>query len=191
MGLHEPQKAVRLALGALALCACAAPAHAADPERDTFQSDEGRPAEVPVEVSQARDDLKDELGDQGLLSVDDSTGGVRFLAKLNGFLTSAPSDNPVAATRDYLRDQADAFGVEPSDMGDLRLAGQESAGGIESLEFTQSVDGIPIVDSSLQAHLDDDGRLLAITGGLVPEPALDAPSHRCRARRRPRPPPGT
>ena len=42
-----------LALGALALCASAArrPAHAADPERDSFQADEGAPAEVPADVS--------------------------------------------------------------------------------------------------------------------------------------------
>ena len=172
-GTREATKARGWLLARWRCAACAAPAHAADPERDSFQADEGAPAEVPADVSRARDDLKDELGDQGLLSVDDSTGGVRFLAKLNGFLTSAPSGDPVGATRDYLRDQADAFGVEPSDMGDLRLAGRESAGGIESLEFTQSVDGIPIVDSSLQAHLDGDGRLLAISGGLVPEPALD------------------
>ena len=38
----------------------------------------------------------------------------------------------------------------------------------------QSVDGVPIVDASLEAHLDEDGRLLAITGGLVPDPTLES-----------------
>ena len=42
----------------------------------------------------------------------------------------------------------------------------------------QSVDGVPIVDSSLEAHLDEDGRLLAITGGLVPDPTLETPTPR-------------
>ena len=83
---------------------------------------------------------------------------MRFLAQLDGYLDSTPSSDPVGAARDYLSDQAEAFGVEPSDIADLRVSDRESGEGIHSLEFTQSVDGVPIVDSSLEAHLDDDGR---------------------------------
>ncbi len=53
------------------------------------------------------------------------------------------------------------------------MTDQGSSEGIQSVEFMQSVDGVPIVDSSLEAHLDEDGRLLSITGGLVPDPTLD------------------
>ncbi len=102
LGLHKPQRALRLAVGALAICACAAPARAADPERDSFQADVDTPAEVPAEVSDARDELKDDLGSQGLLSVDDTSGAVRFLAQLDGYLDSTPSSDPVGAARDYL-----------------------------------------------------------------------------------------
>ena len=148
---------------------CAGPARAADPERDSFEAAEDSTAEVPAQVDDARDDLKEDLGSQGLLTVDDASGAVRFLAQLDGFLDSTPSDDPAGAARDYLTDQAEVFGVEASDIGDLQVTGQESSdGGIQSVEFTQSVDGVPIVDSSLEAHLDEDGRLLAITGGRCP-----------------------
>ena len=66
-------------------------------------------------------------------------------------------------------------GWSPPTWATCAWRASQSAGGIESLEFTQSVGGIPIVDSSLRAHLDGHGRLLAISGGLVPEPALDTP----------------
>jgi hypothetical protein len=160
-------------VAALAVFACAGPARAADPERDSFEADPGPPADVPAEVTEAREDLREELGGQGLLTVDDSTGAVHFLAKLDGFLDSSPSDDPEQATLDYLTEQAEAFGVEPADIDGLRLADEERSDDIQSLEFTQAVDGVPIIDSSLQAHLDEDGRLLAITGGLVPDPTLE------------------
>jgi hypothetical protein len=163
-------------VGALAICACAAPARAADPERDSFEAAPEVPAQLPPDVAEARDELRGDLGDQGLLSVDDSTGAVRFLAKLDGFLDSATSRDPAAAAREYLADQAEVFGVEPSDVADLRVSDRETADGIQTVEFTQAVDGVPIIDSSLEAHLDADGRLLAITGGLVPDTTLRPPA---------------
>ena len=102
------------------MCVCAGPARAADPERDSFEAAEDATAEVPAQVDDARDDLKEDLGSQGLLTVDDASGAVRFLAKLDGFLDSTPSDDPAGAARDYLTDQAEVFGVEPSDIGDLQ-----------------------------------------------------------------------
>ena len=161
-------------MGALAVCACAAPARAADPERDTYEAGVDTPAEVPREVSDARDELRDDLGSQGLLTVDETSGAVRFLAQLDGFLDDTPSSDPVGAARDYLAGQAEAFGVEGSDIAGLRVTGQQTGGETQSVEFTQSVDGVPIVDSSLEAHLDGEGRLLAITGGLVPDPQLES-----------------
>lgn len=163
----------RLALGLLAVAAWPAGALAADPERDSFDAGDDVTAEVPAAVEEARDDLRGDLGRQGLLSVDDSTGSIRFLAKLDGYLTGATSDAPAEAARDYITDQAEAFGVEPADVGDLRVAGTETAEGIDSVEFTQRVDGVPVIDSSLVAHVDPDGRLLAVTGGLVPNAQLN------------------
>ena len=56
-------------------------------------------------------------------------------------------------------------------MAALQVTDRAASDGMQSVAFTQTVEGLPIVDSSLQAHLDDDGRLLAITGGLLPEPS--------------------
>ena len=95
---------------------------------------------------------------------------MRFLARLDGYLTTTPSGSPAATVKDYLSDKADAFGVSPSDVSDLKLSDRTDAGGVQSLDFTQMVGGVPVVDSSVQAHLDDAGRLIAITGGLVPDP---------------------
>ena len=163
----------RRALVVLALCAWAGPARAADPERDSFEADSGVAAEVPAQVDEARDELKDDLGTQGLLTVDDATGAVRFLAKLDGFLDSTPSADAAGAAREYLADQAEVFGVERSDVGALQATEQAASDRMQSVEFTQTVEGVPIIDSSLQAHLDDEGRLLAITGGLLPDPTLE------------------
>ncbi len=164
---------LRLAAGTLALAACAAPARAADPERDTFDAAPEAAAPVPAGVTEARDDLRDDLGRQGLLTVDKETGAVRFLARLDGFLTTAPSDTPATTVRDYLSREAEAFGVSRADIAGLELSDRDTGGGIQSLEFTQTVDGVPVVDSAVKAHLDDDGRLIAITGGLVPDSDLD------------------
>ena len=164
---------LRLAAGTLALAACTAPARAADPERDAFEATPKAAAPVPAGVSEARDDLRDDLGRQALLTVDKETGAVRFLARLDGYLTTAPSNSPAATVRDYLSRRAEAFGVSPSDMSGLELSDRETAGGIQSLKFTQTVDGVPVVDAAVQAHLDESGRLIAITGGPVPDPGLD------------------
>ena len=127
--MSRSRRLARLALAALAVCACAGPALAADPERDSFEAVADSTAEVPAEVDEARDELKEDLGSQGLLTVDDASGAVRFLAQLDGFLDSTPNDDPAGAARDYLADQAEVFGVERSDIGALRVTDQETLGG--------------------------------------------------------------
>ena len=164
---------LRLAAGTLALVACAAPARAADPERDTFEAAPASTAAVPADVTAARDDLRDDLGRQGLLTVDKETGGVRFLARLDGYLTSDPSSSPSATVKDYLSDKADAFGVSPSDVSDLKLSDRTSRGRRPEPRLHADGARVPVVDSSVQAHLDDAGRLIAIAGGLVPDPSVD------------------
>ena len=42
------------------------------------------------------------------------------------------------------------------------------------MEFTQTVDGVPIVDSSLRRISTTTAACMAITGGLVPDPTLES-----------------
>ena len=146
---------------------------AADPERDSFEAGADAAAEVPAAVDEARDELKDDLGTQGLLTVDDSTGAVRFLAQLDGFLDSTPNDDPAAAAREYLADQAEVFGVERADMGALQRDRPGVNGG--DAERRVHANGGGRADRRLLARGPPrrGGRLLAITGGLVPDPTLE------------------
>jgi extracellular elastinolytic metalloproteinase len=160
-----PPRALLRALAAAAtLLAVAAPAaRATDPERANFDA---RPQGVHSGTSgeRSRDALRERLGRFGALSLDERTGTLRSVGRLNGFLTGPSGRDAGGIALGYVRDHAAAFGVEAGDLDDLRLVDREFVDGIEHLSWEQRYRGIPAADAGLKAAVTGSGRLLNVTG---------------------------
>ena len=108
-----------------------------------------------------------ERGSQAVVEIDAATGTPRMLAQLDGTLTRASGRSPSAIARDYVRAK-----LPPLDLGVRRSVSTD--GGITSVVWRQTVDGVPASDRSLRVNLDADGRVLNVLG--APEPDLDVPT---------------
>jgi hypothetical protein len=157
---------------AAAVSALGAPAATAvEPETANFDA---RPEQTDVPPGErAREALRDRLGRFGALSLDDQTGTLRSVGRLDGFLTGPSGRAPSAIALGYVRDHAQAFGIEADDLDGLRLVDRQYAGGIEHLRWEQRYRGIPVADAGLRAAVTGNGRLLTVTG----PPASDLAAH--------------
>src|SRR6266498_329792 len=112
--------------------------------------------------------LRKELGTQGIVSIDPLTGTARSVSRLNGFLTGPSNRAAADVARDYVRTHPDVFGLDTNGMNRLTLRRDYvDIGGIHHLSFVQSVDGIPVFGSGVQANVAKDGRLVNVVGSPV------------------------
>src|SRR3954452_14303078 len=152
-----------LALVASSL-AIAAPVRAAEPA-----------VPVPERVAAAQADLRESLGDEGVLSADPQTGTPDVVARRDGFLTKTTEDGPATTVLDYVREHPDVFRLDAGDLEALTLADRyNSPDGVTHLRWEQSYRGIPAIDSELAADLAPGGRIVDSTG--APRPDLAVPS---------------
>ena len=115
----------------------------------------------------ARADLRGSLGRQAMLTVDDRTGGVKAVGRLDGFLTKASSADARSVALGYVRSHSDVFGLSAADLRGLKLVRDyTSPDGVTHLQWAQVVDGFTVADSSLLANVNRDGRLVNVTGGI-------------------------
>jgi extracellular elastinolytic metalloproteinase len=130
---------------------------------------------VSRRVQNARLELGLELGTLGVVDDDPTTGTLRFLGSLDGFLTG-PSGRPASAVAlDYVRRHRTAFGLSRSDLRTFRLRRDYvDAGGTHHLSWIQRVGGVEVFPNGLEANVTADGRLINISGS--PAPSLRAPS---------------
>ena len=71
---------------------------------------------------------------------------------------------------DYVRAHPGSFGLDESDLDGMRLqARYRTSDGVTHLRWAQMLGGVRSFDSGLIAHVADDGRLVAISGGAVPD----------------------
>jgi extracellular elastinolytic metalloproteinase len=146
-------------------------AHAIDPAAATVDRTTGLTGPPPAALERAQDRLRAELGARALLQVDPTAGTPRVVAQLDGHLTPPSPRAPEAIALDYVRAHGGAFGLDGSDLATLRLnARRRGADGTVHLVWEQQVDGVPNVDGGLQAAVDDDGRLINVRGGPLPDP---------------------
>jgi extracellular elastinolytic metalloproteinase len=132
---------------------------------------------VPPSASRSQAALARDLGSQGVLELDPSTGSPRMVARLDGFLTRPSTGTPEDVALGYVEAHRDAFGLSVSDVAGLRLVRDYvDILGTHHLTWVQTVDGVPSWDHDLRAHVTADGRLIAITGS--PSPGLSVPSVR-------------
>ncbi|HEY6933266.1 MAG TPA: M36 family metallopeptidase [Marmoricola sp.] len=135
--------------------------------------------------------LRHSLGSEGVVSLDPFTRTPRNVANLDGYLTG-PSRRPAAAVGlDYVRAHRAVFGLSRAAIASLRLRKDYvDVLGTHHLSWQMMVDGVPVFDNGLRAHVTRDGRLIAVQGSplaTVPKvsvsPRLSASAARAVAAR--------
>ena len=112
--------------------------------------------------------LRDSLGIQGIVDLDNATGTPRRVAKLDGFLTAASRQKPESIARSYFKAHLDVFGLTTAGVDALKLRQDYvDIEGIHHLSFQQSVDGVPVFGNGLKAHITSDGRLIQVDGAPI------------------------
>jgi hypothetical protein len=117
--------------------------------------------------------LRQKLGNQGIIDMDPLTGTARAVAKLDGFLTPASRRPAPFIALDYVRANPDVFGLDAAAVDRLQLRKDyKDINGTHHLSFIQVVQGIPVAGNGIKANVAKDGRLINVTGS----PATALPS---------------
>ena len=93
------------------------------------------------------------------------TGTLRFVGRLDGFLTR-PSARPAADIAiDYVRANLTAFGLSEADLGTFHFR-QDYVDilGTHHLSWVQRVGGVEAFPNGLKANVTADGRLINLSG---------------------------
>ncbi len=107
------------------------------------------------------------------------TGTLRFVGRLDGFLTG-PSARPAADIAiDYVRSNLTAFGLSEADLRTFHLR-QDYVDilGTHHLSWVQRVGGVEAFPNGLKANVTADGRLINLSGS--PAAGLNAPTASAR-----------
>ena len=133
-----------------------------------------RAAQVAAHPTPGVTRLRDQLGVQGLVSIDPLTRTPRIVAKVDGFLTRASARPAKAVALGYVRNHPGVFPLSQRALAGLSLRQSYRDGaGIRHLSYVQSVHGIPVFGNGLKAHVTSAGRLLQIDGS----PLVQLPRH--------------
>lgn len=117
------------------------------------------------------------FGDRATVDLDADTGTPRFVARLDGFLTTASTKAADTIAWDYLRAHLVGFGLSTSDLSSFSLRRTYvDVSGTTHLDWTQSFDGVEVFGHGLQAAVTNDGRLLTIGGSPIPSRLVTAAS---------------
>jgi hypothetical protein len=133
--------------------------------------------------------LRDQLGIQGIVSIDPLTGTARTVQRLDGFLTGPSSLAARTVALIYVKNHPDVFGLNADELARLILRRDYvDIAGTHHLSFVQSVGGIPVFGNGLQANVAKNGRLINVGGSPVASlpttaasPSISASQARSRA----------
>jgi extracellular elastinolytic metalloproteinase len=130
---------------------------------------------VTRKVADARLALARTLGSQGVVDADPAIGTLRFVGRLDGFLTG-PSDKPAeTVAMDYVRLHLAAFGLSRGDLRTLHLRSDYvDIIGTHHLSWVQRVGGVEAFPNGLKANVTRAGRLINVSGS--PAAGLRAPA---------------
>jgi len=125
----------------------------------------GQEARTTASMRAAQAGLLRSLGFHGVVDIDRLTGTPRVVARLDGFLTEPSERGPQEVALGYVREHADAFGLDADDIAALRLTRDYTdIGGTTHLSWGQTYGGIPSLDNGLAASVTKDGRLVNVLG---------------------------
>ena len=138
---------------------------------------------IPVAPSgraiRARTQLARKLGTLGVIQSDPTTGTLRFVGRLDGFLTRRSDRTAASIALRYVSRHLDAFGLRRGDLRTLHLRKRSvDIGGTRHLSWVQRAGGLTVFGQGLRANVTADGRLINVTGG--PVAGLRAPSEAVR-----------
>jgi extracellular elastinolytic metalloproteinase len=113
--------------------------------------------------------LRQELGIQGVISIDPLTSTARAVGRLDGFLTG-PSAKPASTIAlDYFGAHPDVFGLDADAISRLVLRRDYvDVDGGHHLSYLQQVGGIPVFGNGLQANVAKNGSLINVVGSPIP-----------------------
>ena len=124
------------------------------------------PAGVSTRTAAARATLARSLGRMGVVSSDPTTGTLRFVGRLDGFLTGNSARPASSVVLDYVRAHLDAFGLRNADLRTLHLRKDYvDIGGTHHLSYVQRAGGLTLFGQGVRASVTSDGRLINVTGG--------------------------
>jgi extracellular elastinolytic metalloproteinase len=88
--------------------------------------------------------LRDQLGVQGIVSIDPLTGTARSIQRLDGFLTGSSRLAARTVALNYVKSHPDVFGLNADELARLTLRRDYvDIAGTHHLSFVQSVGGYP------------------------------------------------
>ncbi len=139
----------------------------------------GTAAAAGPRIAKARVSLARSLGSLGVLQSDPVTGTLRYVGRLDGFLTHASTAPASRVALRYVRQNRIAFGLRAADLKTLRLRDNYvDALGTHHLSWVQRAGGLTLFGQGLRANVAKDGRLINVVGG--PMRGLRAPTTTAR-----------
>ncbi len=125
----------------------------------------GAAVAVSAQVQQARSALSRSLGPLAVVAPDPITGTLRFVGRLDGFLTPRSSRPARAIALGYVRDRLAAFGLSRPDLATFELPRDYvDILGTHHLSWIQRAGGLPVFGSGISASVTARGQLVNVTG---------------------------
>ena len=112
------------------------------------------PAGVSTRTAEARATLARSLGRMGVIPSDPTTGTLRFVGRLDGFLTGTSARPASSVVLDYVRAHLDAFGLRNADLRTLHLRKDYvDIGGTHHLSYVQRAGGLTLFGQGVRASV--------------------------------------
>jgi extracellular elastinolytic metalloproteinase len=117
-------------------------------------------------VERFRASLAPSLRDK--LQVEFSEAGVpKTFFNYDGPLSAAQSGSPDSVARDFLAVNADIFGLDASQVRDLKLENVDNDGGVTFLNYEQTINGITVFHGHVQVAVNSNGEVLSVNEGMI------------------------
>ncbi len=117
------------------------------------------------------------LPGKAILDFDGTTGTVRMLARLDGYLTGKSKDPAKKVALKFVRKNHDALNLTTGDLKTFRLKREYvDIEGVHHLYWIQRIGGKTVFGNGLTAAVTKDGRLLTLGGSPVSQATLSPPA---------------
>jgi extracellular elastinolytic metalloproteinase len=114
---------------------------------------------------EARDNLRVIMNDTGL---------PKMVFNIEGPLSAPQIDQPDLIARGFLANHSAMFGLDRSQIFEMKLKSEDNDQGTIFLNYEQMIDGIPVFQGQVQVAVNANGQVISINEGLViPEPRIN------------------
>ena len=97
----------------------------------------------------------------------DDTGLPKTVFNRKEPLSAPRSDEPDSIARDFLSDHATMFGLNKSQVVEMKLKNKDNDEGATFLNYEQTIDGIPVFQGQVQVALNSAGQVMSVNEGFV------------------------